>query len=92
MKLNEWFADQVVQRSQELSDLYVRYLDADDQTSQGHGGANADSVADTLLVELRQAHSRWVLATKSFEDILYTAIGDAPTDEGESTEDPPWDF
>lgn len=91
MKLRHWFADQVVERSQELCDLYVRLDDCrSTETFSDTEESKRSAAEDTLLGELLKAHSRWELATRSFQDILVTELTQAP--ELTSDDDPPWDF
>lgn len=92
MKLRHWFADQVVQRSQDVADLYVRLDDhRGTETASKTQELQWQTTENTILRDLREAHSKWRLAIVAFEDLLVVECTDRP-DEDESDDDAPWDF
>lgn len=92
MKLDVWFAEELVRRSQDVADLHVRLCDIRRQeTTNGEQESRREAAENTILSRMLEAFGWWISATQSFADRV---IGEviSPPDSTESSDDPPWDF
>lgn len=92
MKLDTWFAEELVRRTQDVADMHVRLCDIRRQeTHSEEQEARREAAENTILSEMLQAFGMWAIASQAFLDRATSEILQPPDSE-ESSDDPPWDF
>jgi len=97
VKLDHYFAQELVIRAQDVANLYVSYVDCRGRETDNDNDEKMRQVAeDSLLSALQQAFGWFVLSYTAFVDRLVAACAVPPEsgglDHGEGSDDPPWDF
>jgi len=92
VKLDEWYAEELVRRTQDVADLHVRLCDIRGQeTSSSEQESRREAAENTILRGMLEAFGWWISSCQCFADRVAGEVI-SPPDSSESSDDPPWDF
>lgn len=91
-RLEHYFADQLVEKAQDVANLYVSLCDNRRlETTSGLAEQRREATEDTILRQLYEAFGWYIIASTAFCDRIVAEIVEIP-DAGQASSDPPWDF
>jgi len=91
-RLEHYFADQLVEKAQDVAHLYVSLCDNRRLETQNKEAEQRRAAAeDTILRQLYEAFGWYIIASTAFSDRVVSEVVEI-TDAGQAADDPPWDF